>query len=563
VSYRADGGYINDVSPITRLITYPDSNQYTAVAGKIAFAYTPNDSLTIIPAVTYQHDFDADEPYSTPPVPIQGTHPSQLTTSFLSPFQNETYEREPSDDRMTLATLTIEKHFSAVDITSVTGYLKRQFFELTDVTPYVLGAFQGSNLYTAFSNLLTPSYAYDSTKSLTQEIRVSSRDRASALKWTGGLFYSSQSFRFYQPVVTPGLTQNLVAEYGPGTTLQTLEPSALPNDTVFLGDTTSTIEEYAAFGEASYNLTDALQLTLGARAFQLREGLLRSAEGFFNGGFSSDHPPDVNFNGVDPRLILDYKISRDNLIYVSAAEGFRPGLVNVSIPLDVCKSDLAALHLTAPPPGAKPDSLWNFELGSKNTLLDGRLRVNSAVYQENWKDIQLAVQLPTCGFSFNANVGQARIRGGELAIDAEPILGLTIGASATYLNAVITEAVPDVVYRTGDELPNTPRQWYTAYTEYEHAITPTVQGFVRADYQRRGDAVRDPSAQSYYSNYVYHGWDVANINFGATQGPWTARLFVNNIFNRDPPIDYTIIWSAWRTSTLRPRTLGLNIGRSF
>ncbi|HEY6619626.1 MAG TPA: TonB-dependent receptor [Steroidobacteraceae bacterium] len=562
-AYRRDGGYIDNVSPFTGDVTGTNVNVYKTVAARVALGITPDDSLSIVPALLYQRGQGDDRSYTTSSIPGPGPAPSYFNTAGLSAFEKMTYQPEPSTDRMSLATLTIEKHFGGADLTAVSGYFDRVNYEVTDATPYVLGALQGSPLYAPFANLLTTSYTTNTTQTFSQEVRLASHDSTAAFKWTAGVFFSDQRFNFYQPVVSAGLTSNLSALFGPGTTLATLVPGALPNDDVFLGNTTTETHQYAIFGEVSYQLTQTLKLTLGARAFALRQSEDRNADGFFNGGPTSDHPPSSSFHGVDPRIIVDYKVTSDNLLYASASEGFRPGIVNSSIPLTRCAADLAALGRTSVPSGAQPDSLWSYEIGSKNDFFSDHLRINAAAFQMNWKKIQLSVSLPTCGFGFEDNVGGARIRGTEISIDQQLAKGLTVGADATYIDAVITSAIPDVTFRAGDQLPDTPKQWVTAYTEWQGVYAGNVHGFVRADYQWRGDSVRDASSQSSLANYRYNGWSVANVNLGANWDKFELRLFVDNVFNKDPPIDFTNSWGQWRISTLRPRTVGLNLGINF
>jgi outer membrane receptor protein involved in Fe transport len=551
------------VSPISREITGANVNAYKTVGAKLSVKITPDDSFTIIPAFLYQRGIGDDEPYLTSNIPGPGPQPSQYSTAYLTRFQQQTSQPEPSEDRMGLATLTMEKRFATTDLTMISGYFDRSNYLLTDATAFVVGALEGSPLGPVVAPLLSTSEARNTTRQLSQEIRLASHDPSGVFKWTGGLFYTDTKFNFYQPVTIGGLTNALAAAFGPGTTLQTLVPSARPDDIVFLGNTTNTNREYAAFGEASYDVTSTLSITAGARAFELRQSLDRNAEGFFNGGPTSDHPATNRFDGLDPRFIVGYKIRTDSLLYVSASKGYRPGLVNNSVPVSRCAADLAALGRTGVPSGAAPDSLWNYEFGTKNKFLAGRLRINAAAFQMVWADIQLSVALPTCGFSFEDNVGKARIRGAELEMDAQVANGVTVGLSGAYLDARITEAKAGVTYKAGDALPNTPKQFYTAYVQYEREFGTSVRGFVRADYQHRGDAVRESSALSAQADYVYKGWDVTNLNVGTEWQAWDVRLFVNNLFNQDPDIDFRSSWGQWRVATLRPRTLGLSVEARF
>jgi iron complex outermembrane receptor protein len=181
----------------------------------------------------------------------------------------------------------------------------------------------------------------------------------------------------------------------------------------------------------------------------------------------------------------------------------------------------------------------------------------------NWTDIQLSVDLPTCGFGFTDNIGTARVRGGEMEIDTEVVAGMILGLSGSYLEAQITGSKPDVQYRTGDRLPYTPRYSSTIYAEYTHHAFGSMEGYLRADYYRRGDAVREPSILSTHANYNYPGWSATNLGLGLEDSRWEIRLFVNNVFNQMPTIDMRDVWGQWRTSSLRPRTIGAKVGVRF
>jgi iron complex outermembrane recepter protein len=562
-TWRLDGGYLDNVSPYTRRIDGENVNVDRTAAARVALGFTPTDTLTIGLSFLHQRLSAADRSYQTADVPPTRA-PSFESTAYLLPLEKQTFQPEPLTDRLDLTTLTIERRFSAMTLTAISGYLTRGHEVDTDPTGYVLGALQrNATVYPAFANTLTTSYNTYETHTFTQEIRLASADTSTRLKWTAGVFYSDWTNEGQQSVLTPGLTKNLAALFGPGVTLHTFLPSALPTDQLFFFASETENREYAAFGEAKYEVTPHVAVSLGARAYDLRQSLESTGEGYFNGGDTSVSPQSDSFRGVNPRFIAEYKFDEEHMLYASASEGFRPGTVNSPVPASSCEHDLAALGRTSAPDGAKPDSLWNYEIGSKNTFFGDRIRANAAAFQMDWSDVQLSVSLPTCGFSFTGNVGSARIRGGEFGFDAQVTQSLALGVQSTYLNAVITNAAPDVQYRAGDELPYTPKQWYAAYGEWRTKSLYSIDVFARADYEWRGNSVRAASVLNNLPNYAYQSWDVVNLNVGAERGKWQVRLFLDNALNKNPTIDFYNLWGQWRTSTLRPRTIGLNLGVKF
>jgi outer membrane receptor protein involved in Fe transport len=568
-SYRDDGGYIDNVSPYTRQVDGENVNVYKSGATRIALGFTPDDTLTITPAFLYQGYHSTTRPYSSlpisgPPAAVgAGPQPPFWMTSFLQPYQAMVPQPEPTTDTFYLGTTNIEKHFAGVTLTSITGFFKRKDDVYTDNTAFTLGALNGTPVYPAVSTLPTDRFVIENDAQLTEEVRLASNNTTAPFQWTLGVYFNHQAFYGTQTLNAPGLTENLVKEFGAGASMQTFFPSALPNDQLFVTYTDNTQRQIATFGEASYKITDAVKVTAGARVFRLTEQEYGNFNGYFNGGSSELGPLEQTFSGVDPRFVVDYQITTENMLYASAAKGFRPGVLNGPVPQSLCGEDLAKLGYSKAPAAANPDSLWNYEIGSKNEWLEGRLRVNAAAYEMIWSNIQLSLLLPSCQFSFEANAGTGRIRGGEISVDAELMKGLTVGGSYNYINAVLTEVEPDVEFRVGDELPFAPKYMATAYAQYSQQFTDTVRGIARIDYMRRGDGVRDASINSYLPWYIYSGWDNVNASVGADWGQYEARLFVRNAFNKDWILDEINYWGQWRDARARPRTIGLNLGMKF
>jgi len=104
-------------------------------------------------------------------------------------------------------------------------------------------------------------------------------------------------------------------------------------------------------------------------------------------------------------------------------------------------TDLATLGLPGtPPPTFDSDSLWSYEIGSKNTFLDHRLQINTSLFYIDWNNIQQNVYLPVCGEQFTANLGKAKSEGGDIEVLYKPIDVLTFDLTAAYTDARLTKS---------------------------------------------------------------------------------------------------------------------------
>jgi outer membrane receptor protein involved in Fe transport len=164
-----------------------------------------------------------------------------------------------------------------------------------------------------------------------------------------------------------------------------------------------TLKSYGIFGEVYYEFSDALKLTLGLRynddkkTIRARSTLASflvpyGSTSAFSSPFVTTYDADpgrpgnqlfqerkVSFSEWTGRAVLDWKISDDNLIYASYSRGYKSGGINP--PLQ---------PIFAVPEGFDPEFVDAFELGSKNTFLDGSLRLNLTAFYYKYKALQLS-----------------------------------------------------------------------------------------------------------------------------------------------------------------------------
>ena len=193
------------------------------------------------------------------------------------------------------------------------------------------------------------------------------------------------------------------------------------------------------FGELTFDITDKLAVTGGVRFFEAENSL----KGFFGysaafSGMTGESQcfdqadfrtaPCINLDktvkedGNTKRLNVSFHATDDVMLYATWSEGFRPGGIN--------------RRGTIPPYVA--DFLTNYELGFKTTFADNRVRINGAMFQDDWDDFQYSF-LGANGLTEIRNAGQARIKGIEADIAWAVTDRFTLSAAMSWLDAKTTD----------------------------------------------------------------------------------------------------------------------------
>lgn len=193
---------------------------------------------------------------------------------------------------------------------------------------------------------------------------------------------------------------------------------------------------WAAYGQATYDLTERLSLTAGLR-YTDEDKDFRRTQTFYGpvtapperddpGLLVTDIDTSESWDSWSPKLGLDYTVSDDVMAYVSVSRGFKSG------GFDGRANDASG---AAP---YDPETLWAYEAGVKSTLMDRRLTANMAVFWNDYTDLQLSSFSADGGGGFIAlftNAGAATTRGAELELTARPVPELTLNATVGYLDA--------------------------------------------------------------------------------------------------------------------------------
>ena len=176
---------------------------------------------------------------------------------------------------------------------------------------------------------------------------------------------------------------------------------------------------WAVYGEAKWQLTEALDLSVGGRyTNDERDGTFEFLGANFIVPLYTPAPVSggETWNDFSPRVALRYFV-RDNLmLYGTASRGFKAG------GLDTTRLSEPADPLTLlPPPGARvatydAEEVWAYEVGAKGTLFDDRLRMAVAAYRYDYQERQIDVLDPFEGLSAILNIGEVEGSGLELEL---------------------------------------------------------------------------------------------------------------------------------------------------
>jgi len=330
-------------------------------------------------------------------------------------------------------------------------------------------------------------------------------------------------------------------------------------------------QQQAVFGEATYEVTDRFRVTAGARWFEGEQNQHTLYQLWL------DQPPGMPFvsnsqgkasaSSLSPKVQASYTLADSKMVYVSAAKGFRPGGPTTSVPESAdCLPLLAELGLSRSPTEFEPDTLWNYEVGTKASFANKRLTVNAAAYHIDWKKVQQTVTLD-CGFTFVGNVGAAQSQGVELEVWAQPVSSMDLAGSFGYTDAKFTRTNNQVGIVAGERFPLVPKITGSLSAQYSFALPSARTSFVRADYQYIASTL-----EGSFFDIDRPAYDSLDLRLGVNLVK-TAQLtlFVNtvfdkrgvltlfdNVFNQDTGGDIPAQFVRDAT-TVRPRTVGLTL----
>ncbi|MES2604814.1 MAG: TonB-dependent receptor, partial [Pseudomonadota bacterium] len=309
-----------------------------------------------------------------------------------------------------------------------------------------------------------------------------------------------------------------------------------------------TMKRHAAYADTTTTLADQWSLDVGIRAERYSASYGDSNALHFS-------PDDDLFGG---KLALNYHTANDNLLYASVSRGYKNGGFNTDGSLDADLREYGS------------ESLWNYEVGFKGSLLDDNLRTRLAVFWMDRDDVQIqssTLRMRANGstefIEFTGNAAAGFNRGLELSAD------YTLTDTATLYGSLglLDSEYADFINSNGDDLDgreqaHAPSHQYTVGTRWQLlpalALDVNVQG---------RDAFYFSDSHDVRSN----AYDLVNASLTWQQDQWQLTLWGRNLtdedyyvrgfyFGNDPRDDYT---AKGYTQLGEPMRYGLTVNVDF
>jgi iron complex outermembrane recepter protein len=515
-------------APVSQNFT--DSNWETLRGGRASLLVKPTDALSLDAGILYQ-----------------SIHQGGPNTIDVPPGNEVHYQpfdvAEPFEDNFNLYTLTAKYDFDGFQVVSATSSWTRHQLQTQDISEAMqdyIGGFLGPPAAFPFSTadggLGAGSISEDDySRQVSEELRVASTGNG-PWQWLGGAYYSSfhatsHVYSYYDGFEALFGTNNLADNH------------RLLN-----------IDQYALFGETSYEMPDHLKSTIGLRYYTYHSDSATSVSGVSANGTSATLSSNAQNSGVTPKVNLAYIPDDNTTIYGTVSKGFRPGGPNSPIP-PPC---------TPAPEQFGPDSVWSYELGEKLRFAESRVSVNGAIYYEDWSNIQQQVA-PPCGYKFTTNAGKAKVYGAELEVAVIPVVGLTLTESVGYTHATNSTTLPEAGVVSGDRLLDVPEVTSNTSATYRYPLqlSQPMNLLFRLN-NNYVDSIQDIT----YARNTLPSYDIVNSRLGLEADHWSAMFFVDNLTNKVALLSDTGALSANvsifnRVATNQPRTYGIDLNYKF
>lgn len=560
-------------------------NQYTLRSSSLL---EPTDTTTVDLTLTYFRE-DSDRQNAAKslctPDPTFGCSPNSVSAAFPTtnfPIDNfllggrvraGTFAANPIGLREVvidvkpfqkaedfLATLEINQELGNLTLTSVTGlrdgnnsserdfdqgYRPNAFNPGTFGTHVIPDAGNGNGVMTYLLSgrpVTTTDYRTSQTgggtqKQFSQELRLATRFDGGFNFILGGFYLNSRGSGYVDTWTPANRTFGAVSKFN-----------------TRLGQ----VKSYALFGEVYVDLTQNLKLTGGLR-YTHDEKHIETASGTFalNPYFISD----AEFDKVTGRAILNWNptvsFTEDTNVYLSFSRGFKSGGFNPgNNTIPVFDSEV----------------IDAYELGIKNTFLDGKGRLNLAFFNYDYSNLIVGNLVGTA--VANTNIPKSRVRGLEAELVYTPVDPLRLEASLGLLDASVrSDFLSSDPARgsarfplQGNQLPNAPRRTLKLAAEYtidagdDWAVRPRIDFYSQSGFHSREFNVPADRVGS---------WSQldASVNIANSGKNWSVTAFVKNLTNQDSitwlEVNSNLVGSFRSAFLLDPRTFGLSLRVGF
>ena len=360
------------------------------------------------------------------------------------PFQTRANVPAEADRDHLIGFIDGSYEFAGVTLRSITGYVKTIGENFLDL--------DGTEIEFARDVERTDS------KSISQELQLLSDD-AAKLRWVAGLYFMHEDAQQFFPVDVLGGAAN-----------QTYQSA---ND----------VSAYAAFGQATYALTDRIELTLGGRySYEKKSGFFSQSVTDLVGGILLPAPgaisvsasPEESWDAFTPRVSIEFSLSDDAMIFASYSKGFKSGGFNLNGAGEIFD----------------PENLSSVEAGLRAEWLDRRLRTNLTGFYYDYSDLQ--VNFFDGVVTVVDNAASAEVFGLEGEFVAAPNDHINVDLGFTWLDAEYDDYFFDnVIDLGGNSLSRAPEFTAVGGLELRTPVSGSADLALRGDFRYQSEVFFD------------------------------------------------------------------------
>jgi iron complex outermembrane receptor protein len=210
----------------------------------------------------------------------------------------------------------------------------------------------------------------------------------------------------------------------------------------------------------------------------------------------------------------------------------------------------------------KDETAWNYEVGSKSTIMGGRGTFNASIFYMDISDLQATLTAGTCSSRVIFNVPKARSQGVELEFTANPTPAFDFAFSGSYddseLRSTVRDSTGAVVggIQAGNRLPTVPKLQVSAAATWQHPMMTDWLGYLTGVYQHVGSrftqtedqgigfgtfhlrqGIGGPLTQSDFTfDPELPAYDIVNVRYGMVHDKLEIAVFVNNVTDEQPKL---------------------------
>jgi iron complex outermembrane receptor protein len=351
---------------------------------------------------------------------------------------------------------------------------------------------------------LAPSFILQSRekdRTFSQEIRLAGHTGA-RLHWIAGVYYYNAS-----------TDDGFIVPTGPAF------PVPAAQNIVRTDISRISTRSYAAFGQATFDVTQDLSLILGGRYTEDHKHDERAVKGL---GPLFTVSPSAKWNAFDPAATLQYRFGPDAMAYASYRRGFKSGGFQTLLPATAAIANTPFL----------PERVSSYEIGLKTQWFERRLVADAAIFRTDITDQQI-LRITGPAQQTIDNAGETRTDGVDISLNARPVEPLRLGADMTFQNARFRRYQNGAVSFAGHAQLRSP-DFMGAYTaEYDIAVGTSGLMTLRGEYTYRSKTFFD-AANTQLPGVYQPGYGLLNarITYAPAGGDWRVSLWGKNLTDK-------------------------------